>query len=158
MSTAKTYGRSQVQTAADREIFSRYPAKLTYRGKPVPPKLDSPDKRMFRTRIREGVNQGVAFADHYSVASWGCGAGCTSFAIIDGITGRVYMFPATVSQANEAGVRLTFERDSRAMHIIGSLNEQNSADRWYVWDGAKLNLLSEKPAVLLDDSGNPISR
>jgi hypothetical protein len=158
MSAAKTYGCSQVHTAADREIFSQYPAKLTYHGKPVPPKLDSPDKRLFQTRIREGVDHGVAFADHYSVAIWGCGAGCTSFAIIDAITGRVYVFPATVSQANEAGQRLTFHRDSRAMHIIGSLNEQNSADRWYMWDGTKLNLLSEKPAVLLDDSGNPIPR
>jgi len=38
------------------------------------------------------------------------------------------------------------------MHIIGSLNEEHSADRWYVWDGEKLNLISEKPARLIDDS------
>ena len=36
---------------------------------------------------------GVNFAGHYVVASWGCGTGCAQFAIIDAITGDLYAPP-----------------------------------------------------------------
>jgi hypothetical protein len=98
------------------------------------------------------------FADHYEVAGWGCGSGCLSFAIVDAITGKVYIFPATISQAREAGEPLTYRRNSRAIHVIGSLNEEDSADRWYVWSDNKFNLVSKKPAILLDDDGSPIKQ
>lgn len=140
------------QSRQDDDYFLQYSVTPSFSGKPAKPLLTSPGTRRFRTRIRQGAAQGAVFADHYAVAVWGCGAGCLSFAIIDAINGKVYIFPASVSQVREAGERLTYHRNSRAMHIIGSLNEENSADRWYVWDGKKLNLISEKPAKLIDDS------
>ncbi len=142
---------AQQPQSAEEDLFSQYPVTPTFSGKPAKPLLTSPGERLFRTRIRQGAEQGAVFADHYAVAIWGCGAGCLSFAIIDAITGKVYIFPASVSQVREIGERLTYHRDSRAMHIIGSLNEEHSGDRWYVWDGEKLNLISEKPARLVDD-------
>ena len=72
------------------------------------------------------------------------------------MTGKVYFFPATISQVREAGERLTYKRDSRAVHVIGSLNEEDSANRWYVWNGDKFILISKKSAVLVDDNGDPI--
>ena len=51
---------------------------------------------------------------------------------------------------------MTYRRDSMALHIIGSLNDVDSADRWYEWNGNEFVLISKKPAVFLDDNGDPI--
>ena len=148
---------AQAQPASRHDLFSRYPVPLEFSGTPAPPLLTSQNARRFATRIREGVAKGVVFADHYEVAVWGCGAGCVSFAIIDAATGTVSLFPATVSQDREAGEPLTYKPDSRAIHVIGSLNEKDSADRWYVWDGKTFLLVARKPAVLsLDYATRPL--
>ena len=138
------------------DLFAKYSVETSFDGRPAPPLLTDPSARLYRTRIREGVAKGVVFAGHYEVAIWGCGAGCTSFAIIDAFTGKVSFFPASISQNREAGERLTYRRDSRAIHVIGSLNEEDSADRWYVWSGKGFDLVSKKPAVLLEDNGSSI--
>lgn len=52
---------------------------------------------------------------------------------------------------------MTYKRNSRAIHVVGSQNEQDSADRWYVWKNNKFNLISMKPAVLLDDNCLPVT-
>jgi len=147
---------AQALPAASGDLFSKYSAESFFTGRPARPLLIDPAARLYRTRIREGVAKGIGFAGHYEVAILGCGAGCLSFAIVDAMTGRVDFFPATISQGREAGERLTYKRDSRAVHVIGSLNEEDSADRWYVWDGNKFILISKKPAVLIDDNGDPI--
>jgi hypothetical protein len=147
---------AQVSSFVPDDLFTKYPVKTSFEGRPVPPVLADPSARRFRTRIREGVAKGVVFAGHYEVAVWGCGAGCLSFAIVDAVTGKVNFFPATVSQDNEAGERLTYRENSRAIHVIGSLNEEDSVDRWYVWNGKEFDLVSKRPALLLDDNGSPI--
>jgi hypothetical protein len=147
---------AQQMSPENAAMFARYPAGAIFHGKPATPDVTDPDAHMFRTRIRAGAAQGVVFAGHYSVAVWGCGASCISFAVIDAITGRVHFFPASISQINEAGERLTYRKNSRAIHVIGSLNEENSADRWFLWDGHEFKLISEKPARLLDDQGNEL--
>jgi hypothetical protein len=141
----------QPSSRADDDLFTKYPVKVTFHGHPVAPVLTTPDEHLFRTKIREGAAQGAVFADHYGIAIWGCGSGCLQFAIVDSINGQVYIFPYSVSANREIGERLTYHRNSRAVHIIGSLNEENSADRWYLWDGRQLNLIQEKPAKLVDD-------
>ena len=148
---------AQSSTSDPFDQFPRYRIKSTFKGKPAPPVLSSsPDAHEFRTKIREGVAKGVVFAGHYEVAVWGCGSGCLSFAVIDALTGKVTFFPASVSQNREAGERLTYRQNSKAIHIIGSLNEEDSADRWYVWDGNEFNLISKRPAILVDDNGGPL--
>src|ERR1700730_3962653 len=147
---------TQVLPADSGDLFAKYSVKTSFKGRPASPAFTDPGTRLYRTRIREGVAKGVVFAGHYEVAVWGCGAGCISFAIIDAFTGKVSFFPASVSQVREAGERLTYRRDSRAIHIIGSLNEEDSADRGDVWSGKEIDLVSQNPAVLLDDDGSPI--
>ncbi|WP_263379635.1 hypothetical protein [Granulicella paludicola] len=147
---------AQSETSGPLDLFPKYQVRSTFTGRPSPPILSSHDAHEFRTRIREGVAKGVVFAGHYEVAVWGCGSGCLSFAVIDAFTGRVTFFPATVSQNREVGERLTYKRNSEAIHIIGSLNEEDSADRWYVWDGNSFNLISKRPAILVDDNGHPL--
>jgi hypothetical protein len=152
--TRWTVAQSPTENSPDQ--FLRYPAKHFFKGHPAAPILTTPDAHLFRTRIREGVAKGVVFGGHYELAVWGCGSGCLSFAVIDAFTGKVTFFPASVSQNREAGERLTYRRDSMALHIIGSLNDVDSADRWYEWNGNEFVLISKKPAVFLDDNGDPI--
>ena len=147
---------AQNSPEASGDLFDKYPVAPSFKGKPAPPVLSDPATRGYRTRIREGVAKGIGFAGHFEVAVWGCGAGCLSFAIVDAVTGKVSFFPATISQEREAGERLTYKPDSRAVHVIGSLNEEDSADRWYVWNGDKFILISKKPAILVDDNGDPV--
>lgn len=77
------------QSIPSRPSFDKYPAKQIYKGTPAPPKLDH-NQEMFRTVIRRGAKSEVQFAGHYTMPQFGCGAGCSAFAIVDSITGKVY--------------------------------------------------------------------
>src|SRR5450432_4443827 len=76
--------------------FAQYPAVETYKGKPAPPVLQTANQRRFRTMIREGAAKGPNFAGRYTIADWGCGAGCVSIAVIDAKDGKVYSGPFEV--------------------------------------------------------------
>lgn len=90
--------------------FEDYPVTPTFKGTPAAPVLLTPNQRLYRTRIREGVANGVgvlrdgveqpdnerpgpSFAGHYIVVAWGCGSLCQMMAVIDAATGRVYNPP-----------------------------------------------------------------
>lgn len=47
---------------------------------------------MFRTNLRNAAKEGVNFAGHYILTTWGCGTNCSHSAIIDARNGRVF-FP-----------------------------------------------------------------
>lgn len=47
---------------------------------------------MFRTNLRNAAKEGVNFAGHYILTTWGCGTNCSQSAIIDARNGRVF-FP-----------------------------------------------------------------
>jgi len=53
---------------------------------------DSTAKR-FRTVLRSALKDGPNFAGHYSIATWGCGTQCLSYAVIDAAT--VQLVPGT---------------------------------------------------------------
>jgi hypothetical protein len=133
-------------------MFAKYPVEVRFHGTPARPLHNTPASKSFRTVIREDESMGPNFADHYTVAIWGCGAGCVMFSIVDAITGKVYDFSeGSVSWYDEKDGGVDCRQDSRVIHVIGSLHEgDNSADRWYLWDGAKLKLISKKAAEHLD--------
>ncbi len=90
---------------------------------------------MFRTRIRLGANAPVKFAGHYTVPSWGCGASCIGFVIVDSITGKTYDGFGVESLPDSwlddhAGDSykliefMEFHPSSRLLKIDGCLNEQ----------------------------------
>lgn len=58
---------------------NRFPVRAIYRGKTAKPDFrgDNASFRTFRTRIRQGMAEGPAFAGEFSVIQFGCGAGCT---------------------------------------------------------------------------------
>src|SRR4051794_32440108 len=76
--------------------FEQFPAADIFSGKPAAPVLKTAGQREFSTRIREGAAHGVNFAGHYTIADWGCGAGCVSIAVIDARDGTVYDGPFKV--------------------------------------------------------------
>lgn len=79
--------------------FTGYPVKVE-KSKNVRVNLKShKTARMFRTNLRNAAKEGVNFAGHYIVTTWGCGTNCSQSAIIDARNGRVF-FP---DQLNVAG-------------------------------------------------------
>ena len=73
--------------------FNSYPA-VVWRGKVAPLNQRShPLARKYRTVLGEQIrSEGVNFAGHYTLASAGCGTGCSITAIIDARTGQAF-FP-----------------------------------------------------------------
>jgi len=127
--------------------FKNFEVPVNFHGIPAKPLQNTSNARRYRTMIRLAVAHGPNFADHYVLATWGCGSGCSMFSIVDAADGRVYDAPFTISRTDEVDEGERYVRNSRAFHCVGSLNEgDNSADRWYVWDGKKLKLVSERPA------------
>jgi hypothetical protein len=53
---------------------------------------------MFRTNLRNAAKEGVNFAGHYILTTWGCGTNCSQSAIIDARNGRVF-FPSELEGA-----------------------------------------------------------
>jgi hypothetical protein len=127
--------------------FGSYPVTLKFHGTPVSPQKNTAFSRKYRTVIREGVSNGPNFADHYTVAIWGCGSSCAMFSIVDAVDGRVYDFPSGVSWSADVDGGITYRRNSRAIHVVGYLNETGEQmDCWYVWNGLKLTEISGEPA------------
>lgn len=87
--------------------FEEYPVTKVFQGTPAPPILVTPEERLYRTRIRNGVRDGEGvwrengvegiprpnFAGHYIVVTWECGSPCNEMAIVDAVTGKVYKPP-----------------------------------------------------------------
>jgi|SRR5215470_7005670 len=119
--------------------FSGKPAQVDFRGNAA--------AYRFRTVIREGAREGPNFADHYTLVTWGCGAGCQSHAIIDARTGAVHMLPITTSYG--VGVR----RDSRlliadpAERCLDPESAGSTNSIWYVWTGQKLQKVGSRRIV-----------
>jgi hypothetical protein len=53
---------------------------------------------MFRTNLRNAAKEGVNFAGHYILTTWGCGTNCSQSAVIDARNGRVF-FPRELEGA-----------------------------------------------------------
>lgn len=98
------------QGATKLPTFEDYPVKKIFNHTPHPPILRTSQQRLFRTRIRDGVEKGWGvwingewnkqqkgpgpnFAGHYIVIAWGCGSGCIEMAVSDAETGTVYRLP-----------------------------------------------------------------
>lgn len=72
--------------------FGQYPARAE-KIKNVRVNLKShKSANMFRTNLRNAAKEGVNFAGHYILTTWGCGTNCSQSAIIDARNGRVF-FP-----------------------------------------------------------------
>ncbi len=148
LSAKLRYDRPARNAAEQREreeaIFQHYSVALTDLKSfaHVKPRLDTPEKRMFRTRLRQAAATSPGFADTVSVQRFGCGSGCFVHAMVDVRTGTSYLSQGV---SGFEGQRSDFRRNSRALHVLGLINEEKPGDRWYVWTGKQLELVYYKP-------------
>lgn len=123
--------------------FNQYPARvervrtkaINFRG--------NPDARRFRTVLTEALRDGINFAGHYVVASWGCGTACQIGAIIDTRNGEVF-WPKEL-----AGVYTIFDEpirhraNSRLVIVsqVPATKADNREDNYYEWKNNRLRLI-----------------
>lgn len=81
------------------QVFRKYQPKTTFKAYPAevytgplanPDFSTNPDAKAFITRIKEACANGINFAGHYTLVSWGCGTACQSSVVVDRITGRIF--------------------------------------------------------------------
>jgi len=105
--------------------FTQYAAKVE-KTKGVRVNLKSNKKaRMFRTNLRNAAKEGVNFAGHYILTTWGCGTNCSVSAIIDARNGNVF-FPDQLEGAGFGFCELpddtepiVYQADSRLLVLNG---------------------------------------
>jgi hypothetical protein len=144
--------------AADLPTFDQFKVADIYKGKPAAPVITTAGDREFRTRIREGAAEGPNFAGHFTVADWGCGAGCVSFVVIDAASGTIYkppfkvlgwepvMYEGKIAADGEIFEPLDFRKDSRLLVARGCPEEKDCASYFWEWTGAQFKLLKKVPA------------
>ena len=121
--------------------FSQFPARKYNRGPTGRVDLSDPHAYSYRTRLREGAQQGANFAGHYRVVTWGCGTDCETGAIIDAFTGHVVFLPSVNSYQMEHEMdpdynSIVFRLDSRLIVFAGQLNDQGEKATFFMdFDG-----------------------
>lgn len=124
--------------------FSTFPVSTIYSDTPHAPRLDTKQARLFRTVLSAQASRGPNFAGHFTVALWGCGAACVSWAILDAKTGAVWMAPFTVSTgsctgtAEYCGPSIDYQLNSELLVIRGSLHEEQAGLFYFRWHDGKL--------------------
>jgi hypothetical protein len=89
---------SSVLAQSPTPTFTQYAAKVvTIRNARVNLKSHK-NASLFRTNLRNAAKEGVNFAGHYILTTWGCGTNCSQSAIIDARNGRVF-FPRQLEGA-----------------------------------------------------------
>jgi hypothetical protein len=126
--------------------FSDFPVREIYTGVPAPAKIRRGE--LFRTRIREGAEEGPNFAGHYTITKWGCGTGCFSFVITDAITGVTYYPPISIVGLGhylDPHQGLDFVVDSRLLILDGCPEDRDCATHYYKWERNRLMRLKRVP-------------
>jgi hypothetical protein len=122
-----------------------------FSGKPRLPLIKTAEDRKFRAMIREAAAGGPNFAGHFTVAEWGCGAGCVSVAIIDAATGSIYRGPFRIlswemrkyegkyAANDDKFQQLEYRLDSRLLVARGCPEEANCASYFWEWTACSSN-------------------
>ncbi|HEX8143830.1 MAG TPA: hypothetical protein VF553_14625 [Pyrinomonadaceae bacterium] len=105
--------------------FTQYPAKVE-KIRNVRVNLRSHKKaNTYRTNLRNAAKEGVNFAGHYILTTWGCGTNCSVSAIVDARNGRVF-FPDQLEGAGfgfcelpDDTEPLVYRADSRLLILSG---------------------------------------
>ncbi len=145
--------------------FEQYPVTTAkFSRKPAAPVIKTTEDRSFRTRIREAASQGPNFAGHYTVAEWGCGAGCVSAVVVDAATGAIYRVPfrnlawemrkyeGKYASTNDKFEPLTYRLNSRLLIARGCPEETDCASYFWEWTGSGFKLVRKIPSVPLPEA------
>jgi hypothetical protein len=152
-------GLSFLAAAGDIPTFEQFKVMDKYKGQLASPILRTRMQRTFHTVIRDAAQSGPNFAGHFTLAEWGCGAGCVSMAIVDAKTGTAYDGPFNLlgydlSNVYEGGEeQLEFRIDSRLVIARGCPGEKDCGTYYYEWTGDRFKLVRKAPAT--KKPGNP---
>jgi hypothetical protein len=168
-------GNAPAQKGADAPRFEDYTVAV-WRGKPAP--LNQRSHRLarkYRTLLSQQLREeGVNFAGHYTLATVGCGAGCSISAIIDARTGRAY-FPGELLgwtgivgdyDPSEGEEPWTYKPGSTLLRLIGRpsigrVNEERhgaSGIYYYEWKNERLRLVKLTPVGSYPEADPPGSQ
>jgi hypothetical protein len=132
--------------------FEDFIVKKNFHGKPAKVNLGTNEEvHRYRTVIHDGAAEGPNFADHFTIVIWGRGTYAQEFAIVDAISGSVYIFPETISNG------LMYRRNSNLL-IIAPITKSDMKDydnnlpdwlitRYYKWNGKILILIDSSRSV-----------
>ena len=105
--------------------------------------------RNFRTRIRNGVLNGVNFAGRYAVVEIRCGTSCRFAFVVDSSNGEVFQFPYGGEEQYQLG--LVYSSDSRLTRATwskASWTADQSKDTCIshdiLWTGADFEIVTER--------------
>jgi hypothetical protein len=134
------------QSVSNFPSFESFPVEKISCNSSVPVNLsNNPNASKFRTVLTEGAKQGVNFAGHYTIVTWGCGTSCQVLAVIDRQTGQVY-FPEIV-----ASVGFDYQIDSSLLIVNPFQNLQKVPEEYrnaygqttyYKWENNRFISLS----------------
>jgi hypothetical protein len=144
-------------STTDGALFKHYAVAQVYRGPVRLPDFRGRDRFFadFRTRIREGIRQGVNFAGHYAIIGWGCGTDCSDYVIGDVVTGRVFRFPL----GGDYNLQLDLDTKPTSRLIVArwfsythkftkdNLSIMNCFRQYLIWNGSSAVPLST-PAII----------
>lgn len=136
-------GSAQTKTPT----FKRYAAKVvTIKNIKVNLKSHK-TANMYRTNLRNAAKEGVNFAGHFVLATWGCGTDCSQSAVVDARGGRVF-FPEILDIVGisycdllENVEPIVFKADSRLLVLSGfkggDIDRKNApcGIYYFVWTG-----------------------
>jgi hypothetical protein len=155
--------------------FRSFPADV-WAGRPAPLNLRSHRlARVYRTLMRQQQREeGINFAGHYTLATVGCGTGCSVTAFIDARDGRAY-FPKELNgwtgivgdyDPPEGEDTWQWRADSRLLRIVGRPNVgREGEERYgpsgiyhYEWTGRRLRLVRFRHVGSYPDTDPPAPR
>ena len=128
-------------------MFEQFPVVASFTGLPHSPDVSTGDAKRFSSEIRKEAEKGPNFAGHFTIAKWGCGSGCISWAIIDAATGKVWPAPFTVSgtgcgdSAEYCEQKIEFRINSELIVVTGARNEKGAGHYFYRWHNGSLSLV-----------------
>ncbi|MDX6694373.1 MAG: hypothetical protein QOF02_1976 [Blastocatellia bacterium] len=91
--TALILAFNSIGSAQSKPTFTRYAARVEHIKNGKVDLKSHKNANMFRTNLRNAAKEGVNFAGHYILTTWGCGTNCSQSAIIDARNGRVFFPP-----------------------------------------------------------------
>jgi hypothetical protein len=124
--------------------FSEYPARV--HAPDAPFRFDPashPEGGKWGGAVQPAATRGVNFAGHWVVVGSSCGESCTSYALIEWSSGRIFVPDALRAVAGhlpcERGPVVQHRADSRLLTVVQA-DDHSVVTRYYVWDDTQGSL------------------
>ncbi len=129
--------------------FANYPTAPLWQGPSAEPRLATRMEKVFRTQLKTQAREKPDFAGHYHIATWGCGAACIDWGMIDSKTGRVVMGDTwgDVNLMHVMDQPLMYKPDSRLFIILGAPSEKPEREgfTYLLWTGKAFKRIAFYP-------------